>query len=361
MPQQSDNPEHPSTLPQPDLNPLLNPILAKNIGRWAEVYFTSPPEKRESAVQELVRELEREGPIPAKAVVPRPSPRQRDLESDNVVASTTAEVPSQGVTCRSCGYVNRPKHKFCGRCGMKIASPTVGILQEQEPRTDVPISLPSSEYPESPILGFEAAPRWHLYRLYGGVALAFVVLILGYMAWHSSQTTSGAAHVISPAPPPAVTDPVATPQPTTTQANPSSPTPSAPPRPGSPPSTTATAPAEAPPAKANHASANPPIPASTSGENGAGTSALTGAGSDELAMARNFLNSANRNQAVPWLWKAVAKQNVEATVLLSGLYLRGDGVPKNCEQARLLLDAAAIKKRRDAAELLRNLRAFGCE
>jgi hypothetical protein len=43
------------------------------------------------------------------------------------------------------------------------------------------------------------------------------------------------------------------------------------------------------------------------------------------------------------------------------LYLRGDGVPKNCDQARLLLDAAARKGGTAAAERLRNLQAFGCE
>ena len=32
-------------LPRPELNPLLNPLLADNMGRWAEVYFTSAPEK----------------------------------------------------------------------------------------------------------------------------------------------------------------------------------------------------------------------------------------------------------------------------------------------------------------------------
>jgi len=44
-------------LPDPELNPLLNPLLAAHMGRWAEVYFTNPPEKRAEAVSELVREL----------------------------------------------------------------------------------------------------------------------------------------------------------------------------------------------------------------------------------------------------------------------------------------------------------------
>jgi hypothetical protein len=53
-----------TTLPDPELNPLLNPLLAAHMGRWAEVYFTTPPEKRAQAVSELVRELTN-NPTPA--------------------------------------------------------------------------------------------------------------------------------------------------------------------------------------------------------------------------------------------------------------------------------------------------------
>ncbi|MDQ1389767.1 MAG: hypothetical protein QOF56_3221, partial [Acidobacteriaceae bacterium] len=50
------------TLPDPELNPLLNPVLAAHMGRWAEVYFTSPPEKRGQAVSDLIRELKDKPP-----------------------------------------------------------------------------------------------------------------------------------------------------------------------------------------------------------------------------------------------------------------------------------------------------------
>ncbi|MGB9361842.1 MAG: hypothetical protein WCA99_09580, partial [Candidatus Sulfotelmatobacter sp.] len=56
MPQPTDDPNV-KILPGPELNPLLNPLLAAHMGRWAEVYFTSSPEKRAEAVSELVREL----------------------------------------------------------------------------------------------------------------------------------------------------------------------------------------------------------------------------------------------------------------------------------------------------------------
>src|ERR1700727_167723 len=81
LPRQTEQSDQPSTLPQAELNPLLNPLLSQNMGRWAEVYFTSPPEKREQAVQELLRDLESqraagEDTIPTKA----PPPLQRSAE-----------------------------------------------------------------------------------------------------------------------------------------------------------------------------------------------------------------------------------------------------------------------------------------
>src|SRR5271163_3840955 len=63
-----------NALPDPELNPLLNPLLAAHMGRWAEVYFTNPPEKRGQAVAELLRELESTSP-PQPAPVPE-SPAQ---------------------------------------------------------------------------------------------------------------------------------------------------------------------------------------------------------------------------------------------------------------------------------------------
>ena len=94
--------------------------------------------------------------------------------------------------------------------------------------------------------------------------------------------------------------------------------------------------------------------------------AVDESGAEDLAAAERYLNgtrgmSRDSGEAAEWLWKAVGKGNLAATMVLSDLYLRGDGVPKSCEQARLLLDAAARKGGRAAADRLRNLRAFGCE
>ena len=83
-------------------------------------------------------------------------------------------------------------------------------------------------------------------------------------------------------------------------------------------------------------------------------------------MAEKYLNGApgtprDSAEAAQWLWKAVGKRNLEATLALSDLYVRGDGVPKSCDQARLLLDAAARKGAKAAAQRLRNLPASGCQ
>jgi TPR repeat protein len=97
-----------------------------------------------------------------------------------------------------------------------------------------------------------------------------------------------------------------------------------------------------------------------------GVPGTVGDGSDELAVAQSYLNGRHgaprdSTEAVRWLWRSVAKQNATATLLLSDFYLRGDGVSKSCDQARLLLDAAARKGKAAAGERLRNLEAFGCQ
>jgi TPR repeat protein len=82
-------------------------------------------------------------------------------------------------------------------------------------------------------------------------------------------------------------------------------------------------------------------------------------------MAQRYLSgSAGRGrdsaEAAKWLWKAMAKHNGAASVLLADLYLKGDGVSKNCDQGRILLDSAARRGIPGAGERLRNLPAFGC-
>ena len=76
---------------------------------------------------------------------------------------------------------------------------------------------------------------------------------------------------------------------------------------------------------------------------------------------RRSLNSApNRSAEAMRLWSAVASGNSSAEVELARLYLKGDGVPRNCEQAKVLLWAAAKRGSVDARQQLKELRTSGC-
>ena len=87
-------------------------------------------------------------------------------------------------------------------------------------------------------------------------------------------------------------------------------------------------------------------------------------GKADLAAALAFLNGDNGHRdnsaAVRLLWSAVANGNTAAEVILSDLYVSGDGVIKNCEQGRVLLIAAAKKGNVQAKMKLDELNANGC-
>lgn len=83
-------------------------------------------------------------------------------------------------------------------------------------------------------------------------------------------------------------------------------------------------------------------------------------GADELASARKLLGASHSRtdnlRAVQLLWSSVEKGNLEAEVELADLYASGYGVPKNCTQARVLLQSAA---KRDSSEALHRLVTLG--
>jgi zinc-ribbon domain len=443
--QSTDHSEEPSTLPAPELNPLLNPILGQNMGKWAEVYFTSPPEKRDQAVQELLRELEAKS-SPREAAVADSSPSQTNQP---VVASQS--FPPEGgpmpIRCPSCGRENRAAQKFCGMCGTRLGDEAAQSQEDmysaaslveaagqdeaapfraREPefvppkRTSYqPASYQPASYEAAPyepasyepassrndlslfqsgrardyerdyedersdeIFSYPAASR--SYRVYIGIALALIIFSLGYMAWRSAQAARQNTHVESAAPPQVAKEPAtAAPVPPNATA-------------GSTNTDTANQPAAAnhpatvPARQAARQAAEPPSPAAqapgravgqrTPSEKAAQLAALrtptpekseaappsAAFGAEELATAQQYLNGSNgqpRNSAegVKWLWRAIAKHNSAASLLLADLYLKGDGVSKNCDQARVLLDAAAIKGMKEAGTRLRNLQSFGCD
>lgn len=60
------------------------------------------------------------------------------------------------------------------------------------------------------------------------------------------------------------------------------------------------------------------------------------------------------------LWSAFESGNMKAAVALADLYTRGEGVPLNCEQARILLQVASKKNNAEASKKLDELDKGGC-
>ena len=434
MPRQSDQSDGPSTLPAPELNPLVNPILGQNMGRWAEVYFTSPPEKREQAVLELLRELQGENSKSEETIVAsRSSVKQQASErvvahAAGIAEAQPTELQQTLVRCHVCGRENPASHRFCGTCGRPVAEQGAADLHvsdlhiadlhledspdDESPRLasrNKPKFVPAQRAVYEPVLRtndlslfqssrddyrddftdeiFHYPPASRSYRVYVGIALAIVIFALGYMAWRSTQSTSQNAHV-EPQAPPAVTTEPAAPAPippsaskTDTTASKTDTTTKTDTPVGTPPANAQTAVPSLSDSKGEEAGARtsnqktgtsshetaravPPTTPTVEKTPQAGTA--EGNGAEELATAQGYLNGANgqernRAEAAKWLWKSVAKHNADATLLLADLYLKGQGVGKNCDQARVLLDAAARKGMKDAGQRLRHLQAFGCE
>ena len=79
-------------------------------------------------------------------------------------------------------------------------------------------------------------------------------------------------------------------------------------------------------------------------------------GQQELNKAMEASDSA---AAAAWLWKATSRGNPEAPVRLADMYIKGNGVPKSCEQALVLLRSAATKENAPARNRLAALYANG--
>lgn len=419
MPSPAERPEGTRTLPRPELNPLLNPVLADNMGRWAEVYFTTPPEKREEAVLELLRELKAGRPEAADtASAPEPPAVAERTVVPAFEGAPEKSQPEQHKEdlrrCQTCGHENPVTHQFCGMCGAPVegaafdergrnsahevqnarrehSTGTASTAPEierrlsgeeesgspaEEPRRDTyDLSLFQSFREKEGIEDFDYGEKPSTpYRYYFGALLAVVILLLGYIAWRNSKTIQD---VQEAPPPPAVTESA----PTSSNASATPAATSNPPK-AAEVQPTSTAPASPAPASSSSAPAAPkealaakqpetPAPTkqtpaatgrSTPPDNSQ-TQGSQGNGAEELAMAQRYLNSQPRDSAegARWLWKAMAKHNGPATLLLADLYLKGDGVSKNCDQARVLLDSAARRGMAGAGERLRNLQAFGCQ
>lgn len=385
MTRQSANADEHSKAPIPELNPMINPLLAQNMGRWAEVYFTNPPEEREQAVQELVRQLEQEN-------------KEREALISNS-AALSAESNEPTLPCRGCGHENPVSQRFCGACGVSLLAPAGLSLAPiptaaaetraegawaEAPEVEVNAQSDRGHYflderrrqyepqIEPPTFGSTEPSFSYPYRIFLGLALAIVLGVLGYMGWHKAQSLS---QKVLQAPPPAAEQPAAPDPGANSKAEQGANQAAAQPaKAGNPPTEIAKAenPAkETPPSTRTAAPSSAAARETTPDKSGALTRAAKTEklpsntnGAEELAMAQRYLSGENGqrdpSQATQWLWKAVAKQNSQATLMLADLYLHGDGIQKNCDQARILLDAAASKGQSGAATRLRNMQTFGC-
>jgi hypothetical protein len=88
-------------------------------------------------------------------------------------------------------------------------------------------------------------------------------------------------------------------------------------------------------------------------------------GEAQLILAWQYLEGQGGKPRDPttasqFLWSAVEKGNLTAETTLANLYVRGEGVPKNCDQARVLLSAASDKGSAEAKRKLLELDHTGC-
>ena len=88
-------------------------------------------------------------------------------------------------------------------------------------------------------------------------------------------------------------------------------------------------------------------------------SPATSKGEAELALARGLLHDDDTPEeiarGIQQLWVAVEKGNIEAEVELADRFVQGQGVPRNCDQARVLLTAASNANNAAAIDKLKNL------
>ena len=303
--------------------------------------------------------------------------------------------------CGSCGHENPVLHRYCGGCGAALAA---GINTEQAQAEELtstqspvqtahpPRSAAASEISVDAIRTKLNPPRRELEdsvshpsdlslfrsfresesidddewenagprrRLYLGLVLAVLIAGAIYMAWRSGQLSTAHARQVQPAPAGETSENSAS-KSFDTQGNN---------QPKSPQNT-----AKTDPLPAEMRPVTKPSPDSVGHEQpvqkvsnvvSPAPSASIDNGSEDLAMAQHYLSGANgkrdSTEAAKWLWKSISKHNGEATILLADLYLKGDGVSKNCDQARVLLDTAGRKGVAGAGERLRNLQAFGCQ
>src|SRR5437868_13147407 len=140
--------------PSSDLNPMVNPTLSRNLGKWAEVYYTNPPEKREQAVVDLLRELQGAGPGNGNSLELPAETSQKSIDPPEPVAGAPSFCSPSA--CSQCGRNNAPEQAFCGYCGTALQpstgrqeAPAVAELPRNHRGVLSPPQSPSSRMTET--------------------------------------------------------------------------------------------------------------------------------------------------------------------------------------------------------------------
>lgn len=371
-------PDGEGILCDPDLNPLTNPTLARNLGKWAQVYFTTPREHRDRAISKLLSELEtpaRAHPLdhPASGSSPAKYDRHR-LGSDGRTGA------SRDLVCARCNRHNSPQQWFCGYCGSLLRGNDVGRSELQVASPDENRTLSSAHAPSSRMSDAQQTDlEWlrerslssfrtdhHSSHSFRTLLICALLMGLGgfvYFRWSNTNDVLPAPkHALS-------TSTAALPQAATKVELSSSAV-----KPGSnnPPASSFSE--QEHPAKKYEAPQAITAPSesltSAQGEENdsearTAQSVAGDSGDRELAIAQTFLDRGakprNASEAAKWLWISVSKHNTAALVLLADLYERGDGVIKSCDQAQVLLTAGSRRGSVEAAQKLRNLQSSGCK
>ena len=132
-----ENSDPSGTMPREELNPLLNPLLAQNMGRWAEVYYKAAPEDRERAVEGLLHELQG-GAGERSSAAYEPALAQNGFEVNESSGLYDPEDSGKLIRCSQCGHENQPDYNFCGGCraplaGSEAISGEASATEQREP------------------------------------------------------------------------------------------------------------------------------------------------------------------------------------------------------------------------------------
>lgn len=372
-------------LPDPELNPMTNTLLAQNMGRWAEVYFTTPPERRDEAVQELLRELRggvkntqhgapeekisvsEQDILDAKQKFIELEKKLSELQRNPVEGSGSASVEAadRDLVCPACMSKNKAGQRFCGLCGF-----TLFADRHSPAKREQPVVPPRSE----PLPIERAGDDWSWLHEKNRTALAgqqhertnwkYIILVvlvlvgggLGYFWWRNSLQISSADEKSRNSVTRDEDSGKSVPIPGGTDESSSRRVPVDKGSSASQPRTRSDREDEkqsSSDASADVATRTPP------NSNSEDSGAVPEGGMQELETARRYLDGRGVPKdsalAAQWLWKSIAKKNTDALVVLSEMYAAGEGVPKSCDQARLLLTAAARKGSQEATDRLKTV------